>query len=136
MFGRKKQYDDEAKETLADAVSEMLKLQIILFDEASITNENGTPKHKAIGYVFGFIDAALQSIGQDISDVSIGVPIVYSVINRIWPERAVMLVDFLLHNQNDPDVMLGMMHGGQQYLTYLKPKAKGAPMGLVRFMME
>ena len=33
-------------------------------------------------------------------------------------------------------MMVGVMHGGQQYLDFQKPDAAGVPMGLARFMTE
>jgi hypothetical protein len=32
--------------------------------------------------------------------------------------------------------MVGMMHGGQQYIDFSKPGHGGAPMGLARFLLE
>jgi hypothetical protein len=46
-------------------------------------------------------------------------------------------MDFLAKNiRSDDMMMVGVMHGGQQYADYSKPGASGAPMGLARFMIE
>jgi hypothetical protein len=69
--------------------------------------------------------------------VSIGVPITFQVIRRLWPERVNECMDYLAKNlQSDALLNAGMMHGGQQYLDYSKPGASGAAMGLARFMIE
>jgi hypothetical protein len=87
--------------------------------------------------VYGFIDAALRVRGQDMADMSIGVPITYQVIRNLWPEHVNAYMDFLVKNIGSDELMnVGMMHGGQQYLDYRKPGRSGVPMGLARFMIE
>ena len=71
------------------------------------------------------------------ADMSIGVPITFQVIRRLWPDHVNECMDFLAKNlQRDALMMAGIMHGGQQFLDYSKPGASGAPMGLARFMIE
>jgi hypothetical protein len=44
---------------------------------------------------------------------------------------------FIAENiRSDELMMIGIMHGGQQYIDYSKPGVSGAPMGLARFMIE
>jgi hypothetical protein len=64
LFRRKKKFDDAAKIEFASAIAEMLEMQKFVAGEASIEDQNGQPKRKAIGYVYGYIDAALRSIGR------------------------------------------------------------------------
>jgi len=83
--------------------------------------------------VYGYIDAALRTRGHDMADMSIGVPITFQVIRRLWPERVNDCMDFLAKNlQSDALMCAGMMHTGQQFLDYSKPGASG----LARFMIE
>ena len=114
LLSRKKQFDDAAKAQFAMTIAEMLKLQIMVAGNASFEDENGQPKRKALGYVYGYIDAALRKIGQDMSDMSIGVPITFHVIRKLWPDRANEYMDFLARTlNNDELLMVGMMHGGK-----------------------
>jgi hypothetical protein len=83
---------------------------------------------KAIGYIYGFADCALRNIGQDMGDASVGVPVIYQVLRRLFPDKAEKYVTFLIDNMRDERVLLGMMTGGQQYADYFcKPGREGMP---------
>jgi hypothetical protein len=43
----------------------------------AIEDSNSHPKHRALGYVYGYIDAALRADGHDMANTSIGGPIMY-----------------------------------------------------------
>jgi hypothetical protein len=98
---------------------------------ASIEDEHGHPKRKALGYVYGFIDAALRTKGLNMADMSIGVPITYQVIRKLWPEKVDVYMDFLIKNITNSDALMtvGVMSGGQQYLEWHKPGNTRVPMG-------
>ena len=137
LFRRPTHFDDAAKSKFAANIAEMLELQKCLAGVVSIEDEQGYPKRKALGYVYGYIDAALRVRGHDMADMSIGVPITFQVIRELWPDHVNKYMDFLAKNiTGDPLMMIGVTHGGQQYLDYSKPGATGAPMGLARFMIE
>jgi hypothetical protein len=134
---RKRQFDDAAKLELAGILAQVLKAQMTVAAGISIEDEHGSPKRKALGYVYGFIDAALRVRGQDMADLSIGVPVTYQVIRALWPENVNKYMDFLVKNINSDALMItGVMHGGQQYLDYRKAGTAGVPMGLARFIIE
>ena len=136
-MAEKKPFDDAAKSQFADVIAKMLELQKMVAGNPSIEDENGRPKRKALGYVYGYVDAALRCIGQDMADVSVGVPVTFHVMRKLWPDRAVEYMEFLANNIRSDDLLtIGIMHGGQQYLDYRKPDARGTPMGLARFMIE
>jgi hypothetical protein len=130
-------FDDAAKLQFVNVIADVLKLQKMVAGDASIEDENGRPKRKALGYVYGFIDAALRARGQDMSDPSVGVPVTFQVLRKLWPDRAANYMAFLRENIHSDDLMMiGIMHGGQQYVDYRKPGASSGPMGLARFMIE
>ena len=132
-----KKFDDAAMIEFARSIAEMLQMQKMMAGNSTIEDQTGRPKRKAIGYVYGYIDAALRSIGQDMADMAVGVPVTYQVIRRLWPDRVNEYMDFIAkHMRSDELMNIGMMHGGQQFLDYHKPGASGAPMGLARFMIE
>ncbi len=119
LFGRKNRFDDAAKVQFAAAIAEMLEMQMMLAVGKSIEDDQGHPKRKALGYVYGYIDAALRVRGQEMADMSIGVPITFQVIRRLWPDHVNECMDFLAKNlTTDALLNVGMMHGGQQYLDY------------------
>lgn len=137
LFSRKERFDDAAKLQFATTIAEMLQLQMIMAAGKSIEDERGHLKRKALGYVYGYIDAALRTRGQDMADMSIGVPITFQVIRRLWPDHVNKCMDFLAKNlKSDALMNAGIMHGGQQFLDYSKPGSSGAAMGLARFMIE
>jgi tetratricopeptide (TPR) repeat protein len=163
LFGRKNQFDDAWKEKFVELIARALEQQKIVAGDvssegatdphlvalrqevllrfgksgASIEDEHGHPKRKALGYVYGFIDAALRTKGLDMADVSIGVPITYQVIRKLWPEKVSVYMDFLIKNMHsDALIAAGMMRGGEQYLDWIKPGAPGVPMGLAIFITE
>ena len=162
-FKRKSPVDDAWKEKFVEIIATMLEQQKIVAGDvsseeptdphlialrqevllrfgkggASIEDEHGHPKRKALGYVYGFIDAAVRAKGLDMADVSIGVPITYQVIRKLWPDKVNVYMDFLIKNMHsDALIAVGMMRGGQQYLDRLKPGAAGVPMGLAIFITE
>ena len=130
------QFDDAAKSQFATLIADMLTLQTIAAGK-SIEDEHGHLKRKALGYVYGYIDAAFRVMGQDMADVSVGVPITFQVIRKLWPDHVNECMDYLVKNiSKDALMMAGVMHGGQQYLEYRKPGTPGVPMGLGIFLIE
>ena len=130
-------FDDAAKSQFVEVIADVLKFQKWVAGDASTEDENGQPKRKALGYVYGFVDAALRARGQDMSNPLVGVPVTFQVLRKLWPDRATDYTTFLRENiHSDNLMMIGIMHGGQQYLDYRKPEASGGPMGLARFMIE
>ncbi|HVM79929.1 MAG TPA: hypothetical protein VMU06_12990 [Stellaceae bacterium] len=138
MFWRRKpKFGDAEKEQVVRAICAPLELQKVMASGYSIETAEGKLNRKAIGYIYGFIDAALTSIGQDMSDASLSMPIVYQVLRHLFPGREERYTQFLLENVGKDDVLrLGMMKGGQQFVDYSKPGSKGTPMGLARYMMK
>ena len=142
FFSRKNSWDDATKLKFATAIAGMLERQLLVAGSASIEDEQGYPKRKALGYVYGYIDAALRVKGQDIKDMSIGPLIIYQVIRKLWPQRVNEYVDFLAKNLISDELMhVGFMHGVQQCLDYSNGKVfgrfgSGEPMGLARFMVD
>jgi hypothetical protein len=138
LFRRKAAFDDAAKLEFAARIADLLELQKLMAGGSSIEDANGNPKRRAIGYVYGYVDAALRTISQDMEDMSVGVPVLFHVIRKLWPDRVNDYMLFLSKNLPSDDLIhIGIMHGGQQYLDFRKPKNHGnAAMGLARFMIE
>ena len=137
MFGRKKAFDDKRKSEFARAVSEMLATQTAVAPRDSLEDADGHINRRAIGYIYGFVDCALRSVGEDMANIAIGVPITHHVIRALFPGREQLYMDFLIKNLKDEMVVLGMMTGGQQYADFIiKPGAQGVPMGLAKFILQ
>ena len=65
------------------------------------------------------------------ADMSIGPPITYQVIRKLWPEHVNEYIGISCQKYRQRCLMnVGVMDGGQQFLDYMKPGASGVPMGL------
>jgi hypothetical protein len=147
-FGKKKAtttstLTDERKNRISQALAKMLTIQMCLapvrgkIEVTPIELRRGHINRKALGYIYGFVDSALRCMGEDISNVSVGVPILYQVLRSLFPGHEQAYTEFLIDHMDDETVVLGMMAGGQQYAEYNKSGAQGAPpMGLARFIVE
>ena len=138
MFWRKKQgFDDAKKDEFVEAISLMLETQMVVVPGRYIEDAQGQINRKAIGYIYGYVDAALTSIGQDMSDMSLSVPIMYQILRHLFPGHEEIYTRFPMDNiGQDDELTLGVMKGGQQYVDFTKPGAEGAPMGLAGIMLE
>ncbi len=82
MLKNKSSFGDPQKEQFVVAVSLILEAQLA----AAGTSEISEPLElRALGYIYGFIDAARRTIGQDMADNSVGVPITFQVLRRLFP---------------------------------------------------
>ncbi len=132
---RRNKFDDAAKDRLAESIGNVLSIQVAAAgpDPPDLESPRGA---KALGYVYGFVDAGLRVIGQDMSDMSVGVPLMYQVLRRVFPGSEQRYLDYIAESiRSDHNMMLGVMLGGQQYLDWLNGKLH-APMGLARYLIE
>lgn len=72
MTGTKSNLDDNQKIAIAKALADMLSLQMMVavvgpVEVTQIEVKKGHVNRKALGYIYGFIDCALQCRGQDYS---------------------------------------------------------------------
>jgi hypothetical protein len=136
FFKRKERVADAELKASAKNIATALSVSMRV-SGGRIEDANGQLNRKALGYVYGFADAALQYRGMDMADVAVGVPFLYMVLNRLFEDnnRARAYANFLIDNVGkDATVMLGVMHGGQQYVDWRNGKMQ--PMGLGRFIIE
>lgn len=130
--------DTAEKTELADRLALLLSIQMF----GSTTGEGvvtkiekvaGRINRKAIGYIYGFIDCALQCRGEDITDLEVGLPILYHSMRKLFPGHEERYISFLMSHMEDEVTVLGMMVGGQEYQDFLR---KGlAPLGLSRLII-
>jgi hypothetical protein len=136
LFKNRTSFNDEKKAEFIEAIAFMLEVQLATVGNAPIESPSGSIKPKAIGYVYGFIDAALRTIGQDMSDNSVGVPVTFQVLRHLFPGCEEKYSRYLAdHMGTDKFVTLGALTGGQQYLDF-NAKKLSAPMGLARYLVE
>jgi hypothetical protein len=138
MFGKKK-FDDAEKSIFADRIALILSVQLVTVPRRAeeitqIEISEGQINRKAIGYIYGFVDCALQHRGMDITDISVGIPILFHVMRKLFPGHEQAYISFLMHDMDDETTVLGMMTGGQEYSEFLREN--GTPFGLGRFIWE
>ncbi len=85
LFKKRSAFDDEMKTQFVEAVALMLEVQLAAAGRNSVESSKGEIIPKALGYVYGFIDAALRTIGQDMSDPSVGPPVAFQVFRHAFP---------------------------------------------------
>src|SRR5271165_7525611 len=113
--------NDDQKIDFAKTISELLEVQLMMLpDRGTIESEAGGPKPKAIGYVYGYVDAALRSRGWNMRDMEIGPPITFHVIRRLWPGKESEYFDFLAEHLSELVVNAGILRGGQEFTDWLK----------------
>jgi hypothetical protein len=139
-FNKKQKFDDVAKLTLTKQLSTLLEIQLATHNKLApnhpMEDENGYVNRKALGYIFGFIDAALASFGQDTSNPALSIPVIWQVLRRLFPGNENRYTEFIVaHIGQNEVLMLGAMHGGQQYVDFRHGRID-APMGLARFLTE
>ncbi len=131
----KRKLGDVAIEDLAESTATMLLVQVTV--AGGHTSDLATRRgSKALGYVYGTVDAALRTVGQDMAEMSVGVPALYQVLRRLFPGSEDRYLDFITQSvTSDRDMMSGMMKGGQQYIDWRNGKIN-TPMGLARYLLE
>ena len=128
--------DDKIKLQLQETITSLLALRLFILPNPQIEGVNGNINKKALGYIYGHIDAFLRTRGYDMADSEMSIPLTFHVLRKLFPDgNATRYMEFLIDNLTDPIVTLGCMAGGQQYLDYRKPNS-GSPMGLARFILE
>ena len=130
----------EQKSAFAELIAAQLKIQLVAAGEKTMDSEAGGPKPKAIGYVYGYVDAALRTAGWDMTDAEIGIPILFHVLRGPWPGKerdyTAFLAQHLVADAADPVVVVVCMHGGQQFLDWMKAEnSSNVPMGLARYIL-
>jgi hypothetical protein len=130
--------NDDQKIDFAKTIAEMLQVQLMMTpDHCTIASEVGGPKPKAIGYVYGYVDAALRSKGWNMGDMEIGPPITYHVVRQLWPGNESEYSDFLADHLSNLVVNAGILRGGQEYTDWLEKNeySKGVPTGLAQYIL-
>lgn len=136
FFRRRRAFDDQKKQQFVNAISSMLEVQLISVGNRSIEDASGNVNPQALGYIYGFIDAALRTIGQNMSDQSISIPITYHVLGRVFPGREEKFLSYLIDRMGtDPIVTMAAVTGGQEYMDFNNGTI-AAPMGLAQYILD
>lgn len=133
--GKREHFDDAAKNKFVDVVSIMLKAQVAASGRTSIDYSDGTVNLRALGYIYGFIDAALRTIGEDMAELSGSVSVTFQVFRRLFPGNEQRYLEALIEAlPKDAVLTIAVLHGGQQYLDF-NNRQLDVPMGLARIVL-
>jgi hypothetical protein len=138
FFSKRKDLDDAAKLALAEDIANQLIAQAkAAGPRATIDDSDGQPKRRPLGYVYGYIEASLSTSGHNVADTSIGAPITYHVLRRLWPDRVNDCMRVLFNNLNtDRQMMAAMKYGGKQCLDHRRQGSSDSQTGLAHLLIE
>ena len=136
QLSKRRTFTDQDKNKFVDSIATILSTQLTVTGGTSIDDDQGAVNRRALGYIYGFIDAALRIRGQDMADIEVGMPITFQVLRRLFPGKERQYLGLLAGAlRSDPVVMATIQEGGQQYLDWINGKL-AAPMGLARAILE
>lgn len=128
MFGlfKKKYSEADQRSFLLKALSDLLAIQCGLGGKDSLEDANGQTNLKALGYICGFCDCALQMAFSRKSDQAKDYETTQQVLHALYGLKGgeYMRQAFEAMNNRNPDFNTGLMKGGREYLTWAK-SAKG-----------
>jgi hypothetical protein len=131
----RKPMDDEQKASIASKLAILLEAQLSLSGSKTPDSKNGGPKPKVLGYVYGYIDAALRTDGWE-TDLDICVPIAFQVFRHLWPDKEREYVEFLTDHLDDPVVVAACATGGEEQLNSTKLQTgSNVSWSLVRYVL-
>ncbi|MDE3200129.1 MAG: hypothetical protein KGN79_04340 [Acidobacteriota bacterium] len=132
-------FTGSSKFEFADRLALQLSVQLVMSPVPSagrtkIEVERGSINKKALGYIYGFIAGGLRSRDQEITDYEVGLPILYHILQKLFPfhERAYM--DFLMNHIADELVIVGIKAGRKDYKDLLHSGTP--PFGLAQFILD
>ena len=111
---------------VGDIAAGLLKVQRSFIDKDKfvIADKVGNVNGKALGYVFGMLDALLQCADLDIRDIE-GEVALHSVIARMFPAQAVNMGTYfsrLKNIESELEITNGIMLGRKQATDWLRHK--------------
>src|SRR5690348_12251246 len=93
--------------------SHVIGAQFTISGGRSVEDATGNLNKKALGYIYGFTDAALQS--RDLSiDHEYGGATLVEIYNQLWPGKGGNYYKYLVDHIQDADIIGGIAYGGQE----------------------
>lgn len=75
---------------------------------------------RALGYVYGFVAAAVTRAGASWSDVSVAIPILHFVLKEVFPGAEAACLQFISEHPSDSALDKGMHLGEKEYTALWK----------------
>ncbi len=127
FIGKREQTRKRYRDTM-HAVIKVFSISDAIAGGKNLEDESGNINRKALGYIYGFTDAALQRRGLSIDNED-GYTIILGVLNSLYEGRASKYFTFLAEHLKDPETTGGIFYGGQQYNEWLNSDGKKIPLG-------
>ena len=119
----------ERAKQIAQTLLPLFHAQRLLIVDFSLDDRSGRPNAKALGYLFGFTDSALQTAGLDIRNAE-GHATFLNILHGLAPGKAGEYITFLQQSMTtDTSIMNGMMLGGGEYRNWYNSKGATMPLG-------
>lgn len=102
----------------------------------AIEDDRGETNKRALGYVYGCTDSALQ-VRELTIEGELGLSTLVEVFEALWPGKGVSYSKLSLKylvDEEDPEFMRGVMSGGQEYVEFVRDKK--APFGLSKALLH
>lgn len=95
-------------------------------------DEVGVINGPALGYVYGFADAALQAAKLQL-DNELGRDLITQLFELFTPGRGVSHFEYIVNHTRFPDVAMAMQDGGDTYVRWASSKGRLMPWGLGKY---
>jgi hypothetical protein len=114
--------DEQGKLMTAGWIATLLLMQTEempagTLEEFQIQFRNGQVNARVLGYVYGFVYAAVTTVGQSMSDVSIAIPILNQVLKQVFPGGEAACLQFLSEHNTDGALNKAIEVGSNEYLA-------------------
>jgi hypothetical protein len=127
--------DDRAKARLKNRIANLLHEQLSIVPDAAIEDSSGDLNRKAIGYVYGYVNAYLKA-RFDLEPSHICVAVTSEILEVLFPRHeSAEYSQFLMRNLNDRLVVSGKKAGNREFQDYLDNR-NAVPVGLARIIVE
>ena len=130
-MSEERELSDAEKLEIVGVIADLLGFQLAFADDQTIEDPAGSPQAQSTRLCIRIDRRSPSCEGAGrMADISIGVPITFQVIRRLWPAHVNKIMDYLVNNiGTDPLMMTGVMLGGQQYLDFVKHGSDSTPLG-------
>ena len=117
LFRRKEAKRREAYIHIYNMTSHVIGAQFTISGGRSIEDSSGNYNKRALGYIYGFIDAALQSRGLTI-DHEYGIAALVGIYNQLWPGKGSDYCKYVIDNIPEAELVGGIAYGGQEFCDW------------------
>lgn len=117
LFRRKEAKHREAYTHIYNMALHVIGAQFTISGGRAIEDVNGNLNKKALGYIYGFVDAALQSRALTI-DNEYGSSVLVGIYNQLWPGEGGNYYKYVIDHIPEAELIGGIAYGGQEFCDW------------------